>query len=120
MIFTLFLVNVRLTGVNSSSKIGRVEISLNGVWGTICDNSWNIRNAHVICRMLGLPPATAAFGSAVFGRGHGMVWLEKLNCTGNESSIFECDHGVFGSETRCKHSADSAVMCGVDPGKLLE
>ena len=116
--FLLFLVNVRLVGVNSSSQMGRVEISLNGVWGTICDNhAWNIRNAHVICRMLGFPAATTALGSAVFGRGKGVIWLETLNCTGNENSILECEHGAFGSKTRCSHSSDSSVMCGVDPCK---
>ena len=114
----VFLVDVRLRGVNSSRKIGRVEISLNGFWGTICDESWNIRNAHVICRMLGFHSATAALGSAVFGRGHGFVWLHTLNCTGNESSILECKHGVFGSATACRHYSVSGVMCGVEPCKL--
>ena len=97
--------------------MGRVEISLNGVWGTICDHGWNIRNAHVICRMMGFPAATAALGSAVFGRGKGVIWLETLNCTGNENSILECQHGAFGSKPKCRHSSDSSVICGLDPCK---
>lgn len=98
--------------------MGRVEFSLNGIWGTICDDTWNIRNARVICDMMGLPPATAALGSAVFGQGKGVIWLDTLNCVGNESSILECEHGVFGKIEACNHYSDSGVMCGIVPGKL--
>lgn len=118
-LFRILLVSVRLKGVKSSNQMGRVEFSLNGVWGTICDDTWNIRNAHVICGMMGLPPATAALGSAVFGRGKGVIWLDTLNCTGNESSILECEHGVFGNIKGCTEYSDSGVMCGTDPGKLI-
>ena len=116
--FRILLVSVRLKGVKSSNQMGRVEFSLNGVWGTICDDTWNIRNAHVICDMMGFPPATAALGSAVFGQGKGVLWLDTLNCVGNESSILECEHGVFGNIKACSHYSDSGVMCGIFPGKL--
>lgn len=115
----ILLVNIRLMGVNSSDQMGRVEFSLNGVWGTICDDTWNIRNTHVICDMMGLPPATAALGSAVFGRGKGVIWLDTLNCFGNESSVLECQHGVFRNVKGCNHYSDSDAMCGIAPGKLI-
>ena len=34
---------------------GRVEILIGGVWGTICDNTWNDEAATVTCRQLGYP-----------------------------------------------------------------
>ena len=44
--------NLRLIGGQSPNE-GRVEVCLDGLWGTVCDDYWGSVDAQVACRHLG-------------------------------------------------------------------
>ena len=41
-----------------SAAEGRVEICINNIWGSVCDASWDIREAGVVCYQLGFQSAS--------------------------------------------------------------
>ena len=43
---------MRLVGGNVPNE-GRVEVCINDVWGTVCDDGWSSTDASVVCRQLG-------------------------------------------------------------------
>ena len=45
-----------------------------------------------------------------FGGGSGPIWLDDLDCNGNESSILNCSHKAFGVNN-CGHDEDVAIQC---------
>lgn len=60
---------IRLTG-GVDRCAGRVELKLYGSWGTLCDDTWTINEANVVCRQLGVgeqwaPPRRPVLGKEV-------------------------------------------------------
>ena len=101
--------DVRLVGGANYSE-GRVEVNYNGTWGTVCDDSWSIQDANVVCKQLGYSRATAAYSNAYFGTGSGLIYLDDVTCFGMESRLDQCLASQWGQHN-CRHYEDAGVSC---------
>ena len=92
------------------SHTGRVEVLYSGTWGTICGDYWDLPDAEVVCHQLGYDGALRAVRNAAFGQGTGQIWLDDVQCVGNERSISHCSHFGWGAHN-CRHYQDAGVVC---------
>uniref|UniRef100_A0A3Q4N0K9 SRCR domain-containing protein n=1 Tax=Neolamprologus brichardi TaxID=32507 RepID=A0A3Q4N0K9_NEOBR len=100
----------QLAGSGLTRCSGRVEIYYNNIWGTVCDDYWDLKDAQVVCRQINCGTALEAPRSALFGAGTGQIWLDNVGCSGNESSLIECKYNQFGTNN-CGHQQDAGVIC---------
>ncbi|KAF1524465.1 Deleted in malignant brain tumors 1 protein, partial [Eudyptes sclateri] len=101
--------HLRLSDGRNSCE-GRVEVYNGSSWGTVCDDWWDLSDAQVVCRQLGCGQPTAAPGSARFGLGSGPIFLDNMQCHGDEPSLQMCRHNGWGVHN-CRHVEDASVIC---------
>ena len=124
--------DVRLVG-GASEKEGRVEICINNIWGTVCDDRWTAVDAGVVCRQLNyfadgqqiymgacfqkglivfpfIQSGAVARTNAYYGAGLGPIFLDEVYCIGSETSLLSCLSYPLGSND-CQHTEDAGVTC---------
>ena len=90
-----------------------MQVFYNQTWGMVCDDGFDKNSATVLCRMMGFDSGVV---NDTYKQGQGQVcpsvpiWLDSVQCTGNEAHIDDCFHEPYG-EHNCVHSEDVAVRC---------
>jgi len=100
-----------------SSTEGIVQVFHQTKWGDICNDKWTLREANVVCKGLGLEPATFAIKRQMFASNYGRVKLLRgAKCMGNESFIGDCKHSGWVNVRWCYENVAGAV-CGAPKRK---
>jgi hypothetical protein len=105
-----------LQGTNDTRR-GRLEIYRSGYgWYTVCDDYWDLNDAHVVCREMGFRRASAVRSSTYYGRGQGSSrYILDFNprCSGTEASLRDClsDQSSFWGRGNCAHWEDVGIDC---------
>lgn len=106
-----FIANIRLKSENSLYPSGRVEAYVNGLWGTVCSDSFDFIDADVVCRQLGYPMAFQFYPVQRSNLPTGLpILLDDLECTGNEKQITHCKVTPV-AEQNCNSNQDVYVTC---------
>ncbi|XP_030834736.1 scavenger receptor cysteine-rich type 1 protein M130 [Strongylocentrotus purpuratus] len=99
--------DIRLFG-GSGNYEGRVEVRVNGRWGTVCNETWDMDDATVVCRELG--NRTAIKYDVMYGEGEGPILYTNSMCTGEEERLQDCPNEEPTVDV-CKHTHDAGVQC---------
>ena len=123
--------SIRLVGAQPG--VGRVEVCLNQAWGGVCRNQFQPAEVIVVCRQLG---GFTAGSSKARGVGHtcmvhngpksagprvltgaqinitsGPIFLDKLQCTGREARLVDCNAGVVTGLVTCTNADTVGAVC---------
>ena len=109
------IANVRLKGRISARYVedyqGTVEVynAKKNRFEYICDEGWDINDAHVVCHMLGFPGALDATLRSEYGEpAPAYASLSAVQCNGTEDLIYDCPHE---SISYCSKSQSAGVQC---------
>jgi len=109
---------LRLIAANGhqNQRWGRVEVFMNGQWGTVCvSENINVSAvARVICRELN--GYADNFRADYFKTGSMLneslpILLDRLTCDGTEGHLFQCKIKPKMDTNACKHRDDLGVRC---------
>ncbi|NXD29416.1 C163A protein, partial [Spelaeornis formosus] len=104
-------VELRLAG-GGSPCAGRVEVKLQGHWGSVGDDIWDMEDAEVVCQQLGCGSASGAYSRLDrFGTRDGPISLAIVDCKGSEATLWDCVIRGWGPYNVSIHDFDVAVVC---------
>ncbi|XP_072165248.1 apolipoprotein(a)-like [Diadema setosum] len=103
--------DIRLVNGTAPNE-GRIEVQYRGEWGLVCDDEWDLNDAHVACRELGYSRGAAnAYTVSEFGHGTlTSILMDDVRCTGNEASLSDCPFQGWGINN-CVVGEAAGILC---------
>ncbi|XP_078535228.1 CD5 antigen-like [Lissotriton helveticus] len=99
---------------------GRVDVRHNGVWGKVCDDAWDQKDASVVCRHLRCGAVQSYQYNSSFGISPSPVLMSDVQCQGDESALWKCAQRGWNVNT-CSTGRNAGVTCtgGADTVRLV-
>ncbi|MCG8626637.1 MAG: hypothetical protein MJE68_32135, partial [Proteobacteria bacterium] len=114
--------SIRLAGHDGTNNIessgGRLEIFLEGQWGTVCAATFGSREANIACQQLGYYRAHWYNHSSVVSVKEEKampIVLIGVNCTIEDNRIGYCSRHPLPEGMTCTHNDDIILACTNDP-----
>ena len=102
--------SARLVGGGSPNE-GLIQVNYNKTWGWVCADQWDKQDADVACRMMGFAGSLSAFEEKEESKETKYsAWLNDMQCTGNERSLFSCVHGRL-KPRKCEKRLRAGATC---------
>ena len=95
---------------SSSATSGKLNVFYSGRWGTVCDDEFSQSDANVACYQLGFTGSRSHYTNRSKIIVNAPIWLDDLNCEGNELKLTSCGHSGWGIHN-CQHSEDVSISC---------
>ncbi|KAJ2949950.1 hypothetical protein O0L34_g11275 [Tuta absoluta] len=109
------VVPIRLLGGRTQQE-GRLQVKMEGKWGTVCNYRWNIVNAALVCHQLGLalnPDDWFLEPNEIpdAGKTEDIV-VSNVECTEFDNDITKCKAETMDNfENSCTHENDVGIRC---------
>lgn len=106
---------VRLLG-GKNEKEGRLQVRVDGKWGTVCNYGWNIIDAALVCHQLGLVLNSNDWSLErneipLAGTSEDII-LSNVKCTKEDLDITKCKaEKPEDFENSCSHENDVGMRC---------
>lgn len=97
--------------VDTDTSHGRLEVFQNGLWGTVCSDSFSLMAAEISCKQLGFLRALSFQDSvdAGFDPGSDSDAQTDFQCTEDDKRLVQCARVMSSGE--CTHEQDVAIFC---------
>ena len=95
-----------------------MEVYINGQWGTVCDDQWNLADGVVACQQLGYGTVYDTIQQHPFGSNEDLpILVDELACRGTEYRIQDCNARFGTTSHNCDRSEDAGLIC-IDASKI--
>jgi len=90
---------------------GRVEVFIDGQWGTVCSvEELTAAEAETLCNSLGFGPPQSVVSGALYGDSTDIpILVSSLVCQGTQDHFTQCK--IRNRPSSCTHDNDVGIIC---------